>query len=60
MAIENQDKNEGKCLWEIDCLIQFVDLLALYSLWIYYYDYQVNIWRAGLSIGVEFITVGSK
>lgn len=50
MPIENQGKNEAKCLWEI----------ALYSLWIHYYDYQVNIWRAGLGIGVEFITVGNK
>lgn len=33
-----------------DCLIQFVDLL----LW------QINIWRAGLGIGVEFITEGSS
>lgn len=34
-----------------DCLIQFIDLL----LWL-----QVNIWRAGLGIGVKFITEGSS
>lgn len=34
-----------------DCFMQFIDLLL---------SLQVNIWRAGLGIGVEFITEGSS
>lgn len=34
-----------------DCFMQFIDLLL---------SLQVNIWRAGLGIGVELITEGSS